>query len=225
MERRCICSSENVGKLETFYSTVDRKRGVTKCYMVGNTISRVCPYLQEWNLLKAVRGMKQGDIIEVKTGNKIIVNEKEIDSSIAIEYCTASGGNAIAFGQASSMINSGSWQTDKQPKLKYSKKLYNLEFRIGFQYMGFRFLAELLSKDYSLVWFIYPKTTEFDDKIIVFSDEVRESENWFRSIYDIPQYRELYNLFNKTFRESNIFYSDDLTGTDFKKSIDFEIRK
>lgn len=63
-------------------------RGVTKCYMVGNTISRVCPYLNEWNLLNSIRNMKKGDIIEVKTGNKIKVNGVEIDSSIAIEFCT-----------------------------------------------------------------------------------------------------------------------------------------
>ena len=92
--------------------------------MVGNTISRVCPYLNDWNLLHTIRNMKQGDIKVVKTGHKIIVNGKEIDSSIAIEFCSEVTGNKIAFGQASSMIDKGNWQVDKQPKLAYSKKLY-----------------------------------------------------------------------------------------------------
>lgn len=35
-------------RLMVFYSTVDRKRGTTKLYMVGNSISRVCPYIKEW---------------------------------------------------------------------------------------------------------------------------------------------------------------------------------
>ena len=35
---------------------------------------------------------------------------------------------------------------------------------------------------------------------------------------------EIRDLF-KTFKESNIFYSSDLCGTDFKQVIDFEIRK
>ena len=35
-------------KLMTFYSTVDRKRGTTRLWMVGNTVTRVCPYIQEW---------------------------------------------------------------------------------------------------------------------------------------------------------------------------------
>ena len=46
-------------KLQILYSTVDRKRGTTKVYMVGNTISRVCPYLKDWNLLETVRKQKQ----------------------------------------------------------------------------------------------------------------------------------------------------------------------
>lgn len=92
-------------KLEIFYNTVDRGRGVTKCFMVGNTISRVCPYLNDWNLLNNIRNMKKGDIIDVKTGNKIKVNGKEIDVSIAIEFCNSIDGNKIAFGQASSMID------------------------------------------------------------------------------------------------------------------------
>lgn len=193
--------------------------------MVGNTISRVCPYLNEWNLLNSIRNMKKGDIIEVKTGNKIKVNGKEIDSSIAIEFCNSIDGNKIAFGQAKSMIDGGDWQTEKCPKLKYSRKLYDMKFRIGFRYMGFSFLGELLAKDDTFCWWIYPKNNDFDNKIIVFSDEVKESPNWFRDIYNIPLNHNLHEFLNRTFRESNIFYSDDLTGTDFKKSIDFSIKK
>ena len=33
-------------KLMNFYSTIDRKRGTTRIWLVGNTISKVCPYLQ-----------------------------------------------------------------------------------------------------------------------------------------------------------------------------------
>lgn len=123
------------------------------------------------------------------------------------------------------MIDGGDWQTEKCPKLKYSRKLYDMKFRIGFRYMGFSFLGELLAKDDTFCWWIYPKNNDFDDKIIVFSDEVKESPNWFRDIYNIPLNHNLHDFLNRTFRESNIFYSDDLTGTDFKKSIDFSIKK
>ena len=74
------------------------------------------------------------------------------------------------------------------------------------------------------MWFIYPKKSEFDEKIIVFSDEVSESRFWFRDIYQTNLPKRIINILD-TFRESAIFYSDDLTGTDFKQAIDFTIRK
>ena len=82
----------------------------------------------------------------------------------------------------------------------------------------------MLQKDKNLMWFIYPKNTEFDDKIIVFSDEVSESRFWFRDIYQTNLPKRIIKIID-TFRESTIFYSDDLTGTDFKQAIDFSIRK
>ena len=45
------------------FSTVDRKRGFVKLWLVGNTISRVCPYLVDWDLLDDIRKQKQGEII------------------------------------------------------------------------------------------------------------------------------------------------------------------
>lgn len=72
-------------KLMTFYSTVDRKRGTTKLWLVGNTVSRICPYLAEWGLVDIMKNQKQG---EIKT--KTIHNEAN-DVKIAIEYCRSSG--------------------------------------------------------------------------------------------------------------------------------------
>ena len=59
-------------RLMVFYSTVDRKRGVTKLYMVGNSITRVCPYIKEWDLDNIFRNLKQGEI-----ATKEIQNEED----------------------------------------------------------------------------------------------------------------------------------------------------
>lgn len=45
---RSIYLANEPARLMTFYSTVDRKRGTTKLWLVGNTVSRVCPYLIDW---------------------------------------------------------------------------------------------------------------------------------------------------------------------------------
>lgn len=216
---RGIYISQEPSKLMAFYSTVDRKRGETKLYLVGNTISRVNPYLHEWNLQNIVRNMKQG---EIKT---LIIKNDDTDVKIAIEYCKSSGGKKLAIGSSKNMIDSGNWQSLPQPKLDSSIKNFEKIYRIGFQYQSFKFIAELLSDSKNLFWFIFPYTKDFSNNIIVFSDVVSVEKNWQKDVYNITiKNNRLQNLLN-TFRETNIFYSDDLTGTDFKQVIDFKIKK
>lgn len=219
---RGVYIANEPAKLMTFYSTVDRKRGTTRLWLVGNTVSKVCPYINDWGLTEIMKHQKQG---EIKT--KIIHNE-ENDVKIAIEYCRSSGGKTMAIGSASTMIDKGAWQTDKQPHLPKSYKEYNVLFRFGFQYKGFRFLCEYLNdkkEPIPSIWFIRPYHREFYENLIVFSDEVKVSPLWQRDIYNISIKNEkLRGLFQK-FKENKIFYANDMTGTDFKQSIDFIIRK
>lgn len=215
-------SNSEPARLLTFYNTVDRKQGRVKLWLIGNTISRVCPYLTEWNLQSTLREMKQGDIkvIEIPNDNNVV--------KIGIEYCKSSGGKQMSFGSVSSMIEKGSWQADIQPKLPKSLKEYDASLKIGFQYKGFRFVGMLLTDKITdeLVWFIYPREREFTEKnMLVFSDQIKQSQYWQRNIYNLSFKNDRLSQALSTFREGNIFYSDDLTGTDFKASIDFGIIK
>ena len=210
-------------KLMIFYSTIDRKRGTTKLYMVGNTITKVCPYFQAWGLDGIFRTIKQGEIKtkEIETENTTV--------KLAVEFCGKSGGKSVTIGSASSMIDGGAWQTTPQPKLPKSKNDYHVLYKFGFFYKGFKFLCDILqdkTKKDNVCFFIYPYYKEFGDKIIVFSDIIKTSPYWQTDIYNmvnIPN-DKIKNIFY-TFREYNIFYSDDLCGTDFKQSINFNIRR
>lgn len=221
MERGSYIAHEP-DKLMILYSTIDRKRGTTKMWLLGNSISQVCPYFKAWGLDSIFRKLKQGEI-----ATKTIHNEAN-DVKIAIEYCQASGGKTMAIGNASKMIDKGGWQTTPQPHLPKSYKEYKAIFRFVFQYQGFRFICEYLKDktEPKSCWFIYPKYTDIREKTIVFSDVVNISKYWQRDIYN-PTFKnkKLQKLFVDTFRETNIFYSDDLCGTDFKQVIDFSIRK
>lgn len=222
MERGKYLSNEP-DRLMILYSTIDRKRGTTKIYMVGNSISRVCPYIHAWGLDKIFSNLKQGEI-----ATKIIHNEAN-DVKIAIEYCRSSGGKTMTIGNASAMVDSGSWQTFPQPKLPKSYKDYKCIFRFGFQYKSFKFLCDYLvdkvEKKESPIWFIYPFYKDFKKNLIVFSDIVQVSRYWQRDIYNISiPNQKLKNLF-MTFKENKIFYASDMCGTDFKQVIDFSIRR
>lgn len=220
MERGTYIKNEP-DRLMIFYSTIDRKRGTTKLYMVGNSISRVCPYIKDWGLDTIFRNLKQGEI-QTKT-----IQNEENTVKIAIEFCKSSGGKTMTIGNASSMIDKGSWQSFPQPKLPKSYNDYKVLYRFGFQFKGFRFLCEYLQDpiEYELLFFVYPYEKEFKENIIVFSDEIKVSSYWQRDIYNISiKNDKLKNLFMQ-FKENKIFYASDLCGTDFKQVIDFIIRK
>lgn len=220
---RSIYLNDEPTKLMNFYATVDRKRKTTKLWLVGNTISRVCPYIYEWDLHKIISNQKQGtiEIKEIESSDDDIVK-------LAIEYCESTGVSSHTIGFNKDMMNDGSWQSSPQPHLPKSKNCYTPVYRIGFQYQGFKFIAEYLQdkeeKD-KTCWFIYSYKKDFYDNIIVFSDVVRISPYYQRNIYDITINNENLKRLLSTFREDKIFYSDDLTGTDFKQVIDFSIRR
>jgi hypothetical protein len=189
--------------------------------MVGNSISRVCPYIGSWGLDSIFRKLKQGEI-----ATKIIHNE-ENDVKIAIEYCMSSGGKTMTIGNASGMVDKGEWQSYPQPKLEKSLNEYNCLFRFGFQYKGFKFLCSYLEDKQTneLCFFISPHTKDFKENTIVFSDTIKQSTYWQRDIYNISINNENLKRFFQNFKENKIFYSSDLCGTDFKQVIDFQIKK
>ena len=123
--------SGEVDKLINLWSTVDRKRYTTRIWMVGNTISRVCPYINEWGIHKIITNMKQGEIKttkldagEDKEGNPLYI-------TLAMEYCQPTGSN-LAIGKHKDMLNKGSWQSDPQPHLPKSLNEYTSRFSFIF---------------------------------------------------------------------------------------------
>lgn len=222
MTRSRYLSNSEPSKLMNFYATVDRKRGTTKLWLVGNSISRVCPYLYEWGLSEIVAKQKQGTI-ETK---EIPATDDDI-VKLAIEYCEATGTSSHTIGWNKDMMNDGSWQSSPQPHLPKSKKEYNVMYRIGFMYQSFKFIGEFLqdkeTKD--ICWFIYPYEKDLDEKLVKFTDVIKPSIYYQRNIYDITIKNENLQKLLNTFREDKIFYATDLVGTDFKQVIDFSIRR
>ena len=215
-------------KLMNLYSTVDRKRGTTKLWLVGNSITRVCPYLKDWGIQDIILHLKQGEIKTkwISTGS-FDEDGEEIFVKLAIEYCKDSGKTSYVIGDHADMLNKGSWQSDPQPHLPKSYKKYDCLFRMVFYYKGFKFLAEFLKdkEGNDCCWFLKPKYTKIKDKTLVFSDIIKTSKYWQRDIYNPLIRNDKLKKFLYNFRENQIFYATDLCGTEFKNSIDFEVRK
>lgn len=209
-------------KLMNLYCTVDRKEKRVKVWMIGNTISRVCPYLYDWNLYPIVRKQEQGTIEEIE----IPVSQYGDKIKMAIEHCKATGQTSFTIGKHSAMLNSGEWQSDPQPHLQSRYKDCRLLCRCLFQYSGFTFIGEYLSSGSNRFWFVYPKTRpDIYGRIYVFSDQRREDKLWATDPYHSNTKNPVLQRFFNDFREGKIFYSTDLDGTEFKQAIDFEIRR
>lgn len=220
--------ADEPNKFLNFWNTVDRKRGVVRCWLLGNSISRICPYFPDWGLMDIVRKQKLGTIAVTyaETGTYDEENNP-IKIKIAIEYCDNSSKQGITFGTHKNMLNKGEWQSDPQPHLPNSRKEYTRLFVIGFQFKTFKFIGELLQgKDNNIIWHIYPyDKKEFKKNTIIISDIIKPDRYYQRNIYDVTIKNERLHKILDTFRESNIFYATDLVGTDFKQSIDFTIKK
>lgn len=220
MSRSMYVSGEPA-KLSNLFSTIDRKRGTTKMWLVGNTITRSNPYLVEWDILKDVMHLKQGNIFTKK-----IEVADDIYISLSVEHCFSTGDTSYVIGKNASMINTGEWQSEPQPHLPDSIKNYRCLFRCLFIYKTFQFIGELLQKGGNKIWFIYPRENgNIRPGILVFSDVVRPDPYWQTDIYHCKVKNKRILEYCDLFTEDRIFYSDDLTGTDFKNVINFSIRK
>lgn len=208
-------------KLMIFYDTVDRKRGVCKLWLLGNTISRSCPYITKWSLLNIISNMDKGSIVEVPINNNL---------KLSIEYCIPTGQKVYAVGDSAKMIGGGDWLSNPQPTLCFSYKNTYIKkiLTIVIEMKTFKYLARLFynKNDRIFFWLIVPKRNAIKKNTIVVSDTVSYGNRLlYTNIYNVNITDKILTIINDTFIEKNIFYCDDITGTEFKNVINFQIRR
>lgn len=188
-----------------------------RVFMVGNTITRVCPYFQYW-CLKGALTQKQGtiEIYHHQCDDGDVVD-------IAVENCEpVEKKNNMFFGTAARQIVSGEWQTRDMPKLPRSQIEYDVVYEIEFTYQMFKFCLQLLvePKEGGVLVFIYPIT---------------KKRKIYRKIQDT--FSDLPNISNKLdarikpesvmidcFRMNKVCYATNLCGADFTQIMnDFRI--
>lgn len=201
-----------------FVSTVARLRNI-RVWLLGNTITRYCPYFTEWELTGVMR--QPIDSIDVyhidsgrtdEDGNKIMVD-------IACERCReVQNDSKMFFGQRSKMITKGEWQTDAKPHLERRLESYNILYEMVVESMKFRFWCRFLydPETQGCFWYIEPKTTEVKPMTRVVSDRFNPSPYYTIGLVALcPEEAAIF----KEFLYENIVYSDNLCGTEFQQAI------
>ena len=198
--------------LQQFVSTVARLEKI-RVFLIGNTLTRVCPYFHEW-CLENVLKQKQGTI-EIYTYHM----EDNVEVKIAVEYCANTNNkNTMFFGQAARQIVTGEWDVKEVPKLP--KQLYEYEkiYEVMVVYQAFKFVLELLveSKEGGIIVFVYPYIDKRKIQRVI-TDEFSDKPYVSKKL-DIDKKPELLML--KALRMDKVCYSDNLTGSDFSKVIE-----
>lgn len=196
-------------RLQQYISTVLRREKGT-VFLVGNTLSRVCPYFSEW-CLDGVLKQKQGTI---EVYHFHVDNENTID--IAVENCaSANYENTMFFGKASKQIVSGEWDVHEMPKLPRSQQEYEKVYELLIEHQTFTFVMQLLVEpvDGGMVVFIYPfserSKKKYQRKVTrAFSDNPFETAILGQNIAE----QHILNCF----KLGKVCYSDNLTGEDFR---------
>ena len=198
--------------LQQFVSTVARLDKI-RVFLIGNTLTRVCPYFHEW-CLENVLKQKQGTIEIYKYHM-----EDNVEVKIAVEYCANTNNkNTMFFGQAAKQIVTGEWDVKEVPKLPRQLYEYEKIYEVIVVYQALKLLLELLiePKEGGVIIFVYPYTSNRKIQRVI-TDEFSDKP-YISSKLDIDKKPELLML--KALRMDKVCYSDNLTGSDFSKVIE-----
>lgn len=207
--------------LQEYASTIYRERQAC-IYMIGNTISKLCPYFNEWKLGN-VLSMKTHDISIFENTTEVLTSDgkKDIVVKIAVEMCGAEGVfSKVAFGSAANMIVKNEWRQKTVPRLdkdiiKNMKVIYNI-----FVYCdNLVFKMELCNYDHEIFWYVKPHTTEVRDmnkqRIVSSTPTIsRYQTNGFIPMND----RE--KIAFALLKNKKVFYCSNECGTDFQQVLE-----
>lgn len=215
-QSRTIYLTEEADKLDFLYSTIDRERGTTKLWFLGNAISKACPYWQHFGILDIVKSQKSASIdAHVIEGKKILLEKTPVFNS-----------TKTTVGTAADAIAKGDWYATPQPRIKMKGHKRGLMY-VRFNFSGLLFLGELcMTQEKVMYWHI--RSVDFfqykeKPQYLVTNTFQPPSPYTGSCIYDMggERFRE---IIKKTFKEDTIFYATNETGTDFKSSCSFRLR-
>lgn len=202
-----------------FVNTILRD-GDGHVWMAGNTISRVCPYFQDWGL-KGIRTQEQGtiDLYSLERYDEEL--DEIIITKIAVERCAPTGtSSSMIFGKISKHIVNGDYDVKEVPILGGNRgKDYPTLYQMAFEFMDFRFIIQLKidAKNGGQFVFVYPddnKTTHCERLLTDTFSTSPLTTSYFNS--NIKAEILIQDLISK----SKICYSDTLTGNDFEQVLE-----
>ena len=192
-------------------STVARRKAI-KVWLIGNTISRLCPYFSEWEL-KNIPKQEQGTIeIYERYTNQIDENGNQVVIKIAVEFCENSGNNSkMFFGASQQMITSGAWETHPQPHLPKKYNEYEKLYSVLVEYNNLAYIIDVL-KDDNMLLYVYPFTHKNKSPKRVVTEKFSTNPFCTQNLTELCKGDK---LIMELIKRGKICFSDNLTGSEF----------
>lgn len=200
--------------LQQLISTIARRNKI-RVWLIGNTISRLCPYFNEWQLFNIPK-QKQGtiEIYRMKTDQKD-ENGENITINIAVELCENSGNNSkMFFGAISSSITNGSWEADVQPHIPYKYEDCKFLYSCSIKKHNMIYVMEVLRHEDEMFIFVHPSKKIRSLRVI---DELYQP-NMFTTA-KLVELTSGDRVIKMLIKMNKICYSDNLTGTEFINNV------
>lgn len=205
--------------LQSLVSTVFRRRK-GRVWMIGNKISRVCPYFSYWQLTNAIK-QKNGtiDVYNFETNQNDEETGEKIVVKIAVEMTdNVTNNSKMFFGVSSKMTVGGEWESKEYQPLPKNHKEYTAIYRVLLEHDAFKFWIEILVDNVlrETLLYIYPcgkNKEKFDRKI---------SDRFDLNILTTPNLTQITKgdiLVDNLLKNRKVCYSDNLTGADFENII------
>lgn len=203
--------------LQEYVSTIFRERnGVV--YMVGNTISKLCPYFNEWKLDKVAK-MKVHEICLFENSTDVMTPDgvRTIVVKIAVEMCGAQTVlSKMAFGDSANMIVKNEWRSKTVARIE--SDVYNNSDILHTIFViadNLTFKMELLQYENNIFWYVTPFTSEIKNKQSTRVIQKDASMSPMHTVGFNPLTDREQIAFN-LIRQNKIFYCSNSCGSDFE---------
>lgn len=199
-------------KLMSLISTVCRQ-GECTVYLIGNTMTRSCPYFWEW-ALKGVPTMPV-DSIGLYQHEQQNADGSTSVVKIYVEHCAPPDKvGAMYIGEPT--ITQGGWTSHEQPRFPFPltdcEKLYTMYLKVGF--LGYT-LNVVITPEKDVLLYINPTKPElFKTHIRVLTSEWNST-----SLYQVKLRDDIKGqaIIRKLISMEKWAFSDNLTGEEFKQ--------
>lgn len=195
-------------KFQQLISTILRNRK-GKVYLIGNTLSRICPYYGEFGLTNA-ENVPIGDYVDYTFEH----------TKIRVFHVKPTDYNSGMFwGNSAKNITDGEYITENQPHLSDEIIKYDILYTCVLKYDNFKYLLQFLKHKTTseYVWYVSPKTTDIQKNTRVIALEYNPDLYWTHGF--LPFTAREKTIFDMLIKSKMVCFSDNLTGTEFNNII------